>query len=49
MILTGKPGDVPHPFRACSEVVLMSIYEKLDLIISLLILTISILTYLQKK
>ncbi len=35
MYLTGKPGDVLHPFRACTEVVL---YEELSLIIEVSLL-----------
>lgn len=47
--LTGKPGDVLHPFRACSEVVLMSTYEELSLIVSVALLIVAILNLKNKK
>ena len=47
--LPGQPGDVLHPFRACAEVVPMSTYEELQLITSVAMLIIAILTYTHKK
>ena len=42
--LTGKSGDVLHP-----EVVLMSTYEELQLIVSIAVLIVAILNYTHKK
>lgn len=47
--LPGKPGDVLHPFRACSELVLMSTYEELSLIVSVALLIVAILNLKNKK
>ena len=47
--LPGEPGDVLHPFRACSEVVPMSTYEELSLIVSVALLIVAILNYTHKK
>ena len=47
--LPGEPGDELHPFRACSEVVPMSTYEELQLIVSVALLIVAILTYTNKK
>lgn len=49
MYLAGKPGDALHPFRACSEVVLMSTYEELSLIVSVALLIVAILNLKNKK
>ena len=38
-----------HPFRACAEVVLMSTYEELQLVVSVALLIVAILTYTHKK
>lgn len=49
MFLTGKPEDCctrPEPVR---EVVLMSTYEELNLIVSISLLIVAILTYAHKK
>lgn len=47
--LPGEPGDELHSFRACSEVVPMSTYEELQLIVSVALLIVAILTYTHKK
>lgn len=47
--LPGEPGDELHPFRACSEVVPMSTYEELSLIVSVALLIVTILNYTHKK
>lgn len=49
MYLAGKPGDALHPFRACSEVVLMSTSEELSLIVSVALLIVAILNLKNKK
>lgn len=38
-----------HPFRACSEVVPMSTYEELSLIVSVALLIVAILNYTHKN
>ena len=38
-----------HPFRACAEVVLMSTYEELNLIVSVALLIVTILNFTHKK
>ena len=47
--LTGKPGDVLHPFRACRRWCYMSTYEELQLIVSVAVLIVAILNYTHKK
>lgn len=44
-----EAGDVLHPLRACLEVVLMSTYEELNLIISIALLIVAILNFTHKK
>ncbi len=47
--LPGKLEDVLYPLRACAEVVLMSTYEELQLIVSVAVLIVAILSYTHKK
>ena len=47
--LIGQPGDVLHPAPSLSEVVPMSTYEELTLIVNIALLIVAILSYTHKK
>lgn len=49
MCFTGEPGDVAAPVSSLSEVVLMSTYEELQLVVSIALLVVAILNYTHKK
>ena len=48
-IFNREAGGRAAPVRACSEVVLMSTYEELQLIVSVAVLIVAILDYTHKK
>lgn len=47
--LPGEPGDVLRLLRACRRWCIMSTYEELQLIVSVALLILAILTYTHKK